>query len=231
MTTAERTKKIQHWMARKALGRKAAVDLRDLAHPMKAALPQRVSQSTKYWQGGMVLDQGNLPQCVAYAWTGFLLAAPIMDKAVKLGGDYEQKLYTRAQQLDEWPGEGYDGTSVRAGAKALQEQGRLKEYVWAKHADEVRRFVLDRGPVILGIDWYEEMFYPTSKGFITIGGQIAGGHAIEIIGYSDALDAFRLIQSWGPSWGQKGRCWLSFDDLDKLITDGGEACSAVEQKL
>jgi C1A family cysteine protease len=38
-----------------------------------------------------------------------------------------------------------------------------------------------------------------------------GGHAICIIGYSDTKHAFRMINSWGPDWGDKGGLWLSED--------------------
>lgn len=227
-----RASTIRKYQQTKGLGRLPAVDPGDKLHPMSAHILSRVAlPDSKIWRCGPVLDQGSTPQCVAYSWTAFLMAAPLMDKATVLGSGFEQKLYDRAQQLDEWPGEGYDGTSVRAGAKALMEQRRLSEYIWADNADVLRRYILSRGPVIIGINWHEEMFLPDSKGFLNIGGGIAGGHAILAPGYSNYQEAFRVFQTWGRPWGQNGRAWLRFRDMETLLEEGGEACSAIEIKV
>jgi hypothetical protein len=41
-------------------------------------------------------------------------------------------VYGRARRLDEWPDQTADGTSVRAGAKAMREYGRLAEFLWRR---------------------------------------------------------------------------------------------------
>jgi C1A family cysteine protease len=37
-----------------------------------------------------------------------------------------------------------------------------------------------------------------------------GGHALGCYGYSDAKQAFLVINSWGPYWGQSGLCWMPY---------------------
>lgn len=49
------------------------------------------------------------------------------------------------------------------------------------------------------------------------------GHAVTIIGYDDnpeiAGGAFEIMNSWGTDfWGKKGYCWISYDDLAKVIS-------------
>lgn len=49
------------------------------------------------------------------------------------------------------------------------------------------------------------------------------GHAVTIIGYDDnpeiAGGAFEIMNSWGTGfWGKKGYCWISYDDLAKVIS-------------
>jgi hypothetical protein len=136
-------------------------------------------------------------------------------------------IYHEAQKRDEWPGEDYDGSSVRAGAKYMKEQGRLAEYVWAASADEVARWLLTSGPVVLGTDWYADMFTPT-EGQVHIGGEVVGGHAYLAIGFNSKLQAFRCINSWGRGWGENGRFWLDTADLAYLLASNGEACAGVE---
>jgi hypothetical protein len=38
-----------------------------------------------------------------------------------------------------------------------------------------------------------------------------GGHAMAIVGYDDELQAFKLVNSWGPDWGLSGFGWISYD--------------------
>jgi hypothetical protein len=215
------------------LGRKHAVDPRDHGFALKAITPAPMRTSMMWPLVTPVLDQDDTPMCVGYAWTQFLYTAPVEHRRDALGnpGVLAHQLYTMAQELDEWPGTNYDGTSVRAGAKALQAMGRLTEYRWAFSAAEARAFVLTRGPVILGINWYDDMFSPDHGGYLKVSGPLAGGHAILVDGYEQKRNAFRLVNSWGAGWGENGRAWLTFDDCDRLIKDDGECCSAVELKV
>jgi C1A family cysteine protease len=38
-----------------------------------------------------------------------------------------------------------------------------------------------------------------------------GGHAIVIVGYDDSMKAFKIRNSWGPTWGVQGYGWLPYD--------------------
>src|SRR5215217_2541716 len=106
------------------LGRLASVDERDKAFPLRALLPARASTRVwRYWNTqGWRGDQGETSQCVGYAWTHWLHAGPTTQpKPAPIVRP--QDVYMGAQRVDEWPGEDYEGTSVRAGAKALQARG------------------------------------------------------------------------------------------------------------
>jgi hypothetical protein len=211
-----------------ALGRLPAVDARDAGFRMSQLLgPAEPLPEYKYWLSWNVLDQGQYPHCVAYAWSQYLRTGPIM-QVPKL---VEPQIYHEAQLVDEWPGEEYDGTSVRAGAKVLQKLGYIGAYTWAWDVETVIRHVLTRGPVVVGTNWYLSMFRPDSSGYIQIGGSLVGGHAYCITGYTRRNRAFRLINSWGYGWGQSGRAWIEEEDLARLISEDGEACAAEELRL
>jgi hypothetical protein len=40
-----------------------------------------------------------------------------------------------------------------------------------------------------------------------------GGHAMVIVGYDDARNAFRVLNSWGTDWGDGGYLWWDYDSL------------------
>jgi hypothetical protein len=40
--------------------------------------------------------------------------------------------------------------------------------------------------------------------------QQLGGHAITLVGFDDERQAFKLVNSWGPKWGDQGFGWLSY---------------------
>lgn len=209
------------------LGRLPAPDTRDLRFPMSAAVRdvEALPRAT-FWRTGPVLDQGNTSQCVGYSWRQWLSSWPLPTR----DGPQAAEIYAAAQQADEWPGAepDYYGTSVRAGAKVLAELGHIVQYTWAFDMPTVRKFVLTKGPVVFGTNWYSEMFEP-KNGLVRPRGANEGGHAYLCIGYTANQRMFRFINSWGAEWGQAGRFWIHEDDVARLITEGGEACAPVEQ--
>lgn len=210
------------------LGRLPFPDGRDRAFSMAeelAAAPEQLQiPAGRHWPPGRVLDQGNTPQCVAYAWEGWMNASPLRTT----NGDAPSVIYAKAQAIDEWAPEPHDGTSVRAGAKIMRGEHRIGRYLWALSLGVVKEWLALRGPVVLGTDWYELMFDPDEDGTVHASGHVAGGHAFLCIGYSDSRHAVECQNSWGPDWGLGGRFWIPFADLQRLLHDQGEACAAVE---
>ncbi len=58
-------------------------------------------------------------------------------------------------------------------------------------------------------------------------GEIRGGHAVTVVGYddsrvtSDGVGAFKMVNSWGPNWGQQGFWWMSYEAfMDDIICWG-----------
>lgn len=211
----------------KGLGRLHAPDARDDRFPMRAVV-RRIAERDVFRRPGRVLNQGETSSCVGHAWRGWMLAGPTMFRGRQPD---EFAIYNRARALDEWPENDNDpdfGTSVRAGAKVMREAGRLAEFVWAESTADVVRFLLTRGPVVLGTDWREGMDEPDSAGIVRATGDARGGHAYLCYGYDKDRKRFRCQNSWGASWGQNGRFWIPRADLELLLDAAGEACGALE---
>lgn len=188
------------------------------------------TSTSRYWMAdGWWGDQKNTPQCVGYAWAHWLEDGPVEQSGtppiVK-----PQIIYSNAQKLDEWSGENYDGTSVRGGVKYLKSINKVSSYYWAFDLQSLITTVLNLGPVVVGTNWYEGMFYPNTRGIIRATGRLAGGHAYVINGVDTKTKMFRLKNSWGRLWGQKGHAYISFKDMERLIREQGEICLAKEIK-
>lgn len=205
--------------------------------PIRETIGTQVERKRRFWNPGTVLDQGREGACVGFAWSAELSASP--QRVRGISDQTALAVYRRAQFLDEWPGEQYSGTSVLAGAKAVTEQGFIGEYRWAFGIDDVIDTLVQFGPLVIGIDWYDGMYQTTPgvKGrkspLLRKTGTKVGGHALLAVGYtprarvdgmSGVQEVVYLRNSWGPDWGHYGTAAFLVSDLDALLRDGGEAC-------
>lgn len=215
------------------LGRLYLPDERDTAYPMSAVVPRTTARTWRYWwPSGWWGDQGASPRCVAYAWLHKVADGPRTTRRTPSVNQTPamppSDLYCAAQTRDPWDGDctdpRYDGTSVRAGAKALTDAGIIDGYRWAWDIDTVTRALLETGPVIVGTTWTTGMFTPDQHGRIRPDGTDAGGHAYVLNGINTDTGWIRLKNSWGRTWAHNGYAWISIDDMADLLTNHGEAC-------
>jgi len=205
-----------------------AHDPRSRDYPVRGAA--RLPQS-KRWTPGVVLDQGREGACVGFGWTAEALATPVkvnFNKVKAAPVNDPQRVasfvYNQAKSIDEWPGEDYDGTSVNAGAKIMRSLGLVKEYRWAFGVDDMIT-ALQKGPVVIGIPWYESM-YEAPNGKVVIGGRNVGGHCLLVTGYEirSGVPVYTWRNSWGPEYGTGGSAEINHHDLGFLLRQNGEAC-------
>ena len=209
------------------LGRIPEFDNRSRGFPIRALLGAPRPPRSYTWNCYAQLDQDGVGACVGFSWAAELAARPVIIKNVT--NAIGMSIYKRAQQLDEWPGEDYEGSSVLGGAKAVSEYGFLDEYRWGFSLSDALEAISYHGPAVLGINWYSGMFSPGPAGIIKPTGAIAGGHAILANGISAKKQLVRLHNSWGTDWGINGDAFLSFEDLGTLLKEEGECCIPVRR--
>ena len=217
-------------------------DPKSRKYAVRSVLKQRnIEKKPTLWQEGIVLDQGSEGACVGFAWTGELLAEPEAPKAqpsFSYANSLALSFYKEAQKIDQWPGENYEGTSVLAGAKIMQQAGFIGEYRWCFGIDDVRDAVISEGPVVIGVPWFDGMYDTRSNGLVKLAGKSTGGHAILITGYHPRMrfgnvteEVFRWRNSWGTDYGINGSGWIKVKDLSKLLSDNGEACVPMQREV
>ena len=174
------------------------------------------------WRCDLTLNQGPDGACTGFAVSHEAAARPKVINNITYTTAFD--VYHRAQELDAWAGEDYEGSSVIAAMKAGVEHGWYDEYRWAFGESDLAWAVGHCGPAVLGIPWYTDMLETDSAGFVSPTGHVAGGHAILCNGYSYTKRVYRLHNSWGPDWGINGHAFIKAADLDKLLNERGEAC-------
>jgi hypothetical protein len=102
--------------------------------------------------------------------------------------------------------------------------------------------------MVLGINWYENMFDPDASGYLHVGGTVAGGHAILANGvkcvWKDPLNPDRTFtnldqkksfvkvhNSWGTGWGMGGNAKITVEEFGYLLGDNGEACIPLRRSV
>jgi hypothetical protein len=239
--SSDATRAVKTAIGNRGFGRRRRVpDLRDHLHLartrlMQDAIPLRTT-GRWHWKTGPVLDQGDNPHCVAYAFKSLLEASPVRQEGTLTA----VQLYKRAQELDEWPGTDYEGTSVRGGAKAVQEEGALPEYLWSFDVPTTTVWVLNKSPVVIGIVWPDSMMDPYKDDFLKVEGDLvnAGGHSVIFTGVDteircpdDSRGAYRIQCAWTRKWANNGRAWLPFNGAKILFAEAGEVCMPTEARI
>lgn len=193
-----------------------------------AGPPERVS----WTPFAPALDQGREGACAGFATAGAVNVATIATHGEIGTGPFMLReeaalgLYKRAQQLDEWAGEDYSGTSVTAVMKAAREAQLITGYRWAFGTRQLAHG-LRLGPAVIGIPWTSGMYRTDARGVVQVTGAKVGGHALVVTGFDPKHPltggaAFEWLNSWGPSYGRAGVGVIPAGSLGQLLAGIGE---------
>jgi hypothetical protein len=199
-----------------------------LISPPTPPAPTPPPAGAKLWSDAeAVLDQGQTSHCVGFGGAQWGNTDPVDDKYTNADGD---KIYYECKVIDGEPNQ-EDGSTVHSLATCLQNRGRLNVYAWASTTDAITQFLSTQGSVIVGTDWYNDMFNPDANGFIAPTGGVAGGHCFLLDEYDPTQEAYGILNSWSSSWGKNGRAYIKIADFNTLLQSNGEALAAVELPL
>jgi hypothetical protein len=174
------------------------------------------------------LSQGETPHCVGFSMANFGINLPIQTSYTNDDG---HRFYYMCKKLDNdanpdgTPAE--TGSTVRSAAKVLKQLGKIDAYAFAPDMASIKWWILNKGPLIAGTIWTEDMFKPDADNLVHPTGAVAGGHAYLLNEWT--LDNRIGIQnSWDDEWGKKGKAYITSAEFEKIFKYDGEALASVE---
>lgn len=209
------------------LDRKPHFDEESRQFPIRRLLSEPYRKRQRIWSPRISgpLDQGSEGRCTIFGCGGELAATP---QRYAIDNAWCNDNWPKVQAEDRKMGNNWsDGASVLAALKAVKNMGKFRYYAWCFGINDVIQAVMRKGPVLLGINWYESMYETNPDGFVTVDGSIVGGHCIMLNGYMPKHLKFGEVaiwtNSWGPSYGINGRGYIRINDLNRLLHEDGEA--------
>ncbi|MES2800046.1 MAG: C1 family peptidase [Bacteroidota bacterium] len=89
--------------------------------------------------------------------------------------------------------------------------------------DAVRCKISKNRPVIIAMNATESFFNIGADGLLVnkTDEENFGAISLCVVGFDDEKfgGAFRVVNSWGTSWGDKGFAWIKYDDFSKLVDE------------
>lgn len=193
-------------------------------------------------------DQKILNQYGEGACTGFALAAAInllYSRAEEDTRVSPRMLYEMAKRHDEWPGEDYDGASLRGAIKGWSNMGVCAEALWryrvrrkgdltVRRAKDARSHTLgayyrlrpqighyhaalnEVGVIVVSAMVHDGWEDP-EDGRIEAHDKVDGAHAFAVVGYDEK--GFWVQNSWTENWGDKGLALWSYEDWIEHVMD------------
>jgi C1A family cysteine protease len=210
-----------------------------------APLPERVDLSAKL---PAVRNQGRTDSCVSWAATyvaaSVALRARGVGDAVTLSPSFTYNQVSRDQwchrgtnasatlnllrdvgalPIDEFAFDGgWCGRQPTAAELERAKQFRIKSWSAfdATAIDRVKQELVRGAPVIFSVRTTPKMLALRGDTVLQEDDVPGEGHSLVVVGYDDAKHAFRIQNSWGQSWADKGYGWFGYDFWKRNVRAG-----------
>ena len=104
-----------------------------------------------------------------------------------------------------------DGAGPEVMARAAAWRIGSYHVVSTQRLDDVKGELAQRRPVVIGIRITTGLQHlGPGDVYAEPEGSDLGGHAVVVVGYDDARQAFKVMNSWGRGWGDGGFGWISY---------------------
>jgi hypothetical protein len=192
-------------------------------------------------------NQGNRNACVGYSWTAAQASVNLNQNGAQHYDAY--RLYCEACRIDNDPNTSCTadrGTYLWAGGDVLRNNGPYTDkwdleqgielFYWVTSINEARAAFAANRPLIWGVPWFQSWLNTANlidrdgekwlKPHSQWGSQIAGGHAIRSLNWSDSRGAFKLVNTWGAAYPD---VWVTFENAEYLWKIGAECAVPIDK--
>ena len=201
----------------------------------QAALPAQVDLSATFPKPGY---QGEQSSCVAWA-TAYGVKSYHENKKRNWGANSNETTFSPSYVYNQINNGKDAGSSIPAALELIKTQGvatlktmpygdyrqqpgtQAKQEAAQFRAESYERLdgantaalkaVLAAGnPIVAGMYTFENFLAYSGGVYSSATGANLGGHAMVVVGYDDGKNAFKIMNSWGDRWGEKGFVWYSY---------------------
>jgi hypothetical protein len=122
--------------------------------------------------------------------------------------------------------------TVSPDEEALEEAQKYRilsyERLDPQNLEALKSVLADGEPVVFGAMLYQDFISYDGGVYTQRSPQEYGRHGMTLVGYDDDRRAFRLINSWGTSWGDDGYAWMSYDTFRETAFEAYRVQDRVE---
>jgi len=210
-----------------------------------------VPSSYDWRTAGMVTpvrDQGNCGSCWAFSSVGVLESVNKIKGNNTADLDLSEQIVVSCDTGNEGCNGGYmdavsdflkaSGTGLESCyphtatngscSKACADKSAYKVTSWgyvstvSPDVESIKAALVTYGPLVTTMMVYSDFMYYRSGIYKYTSGQLEGGHAIILVGYDDATQAFTVKNSWGTGWGESGYFRIAYSEISTRVLFGEE---------
>lgn len=128
-----------------------------------------------------------------------------------------------------------DNFTRRPSPKQLKSAQRYRIAYWRKvnvaDAQELKAQLHAGYPIMIGAVIDESLFkLKAGRIWERSSGKSLGGHALIVVGYDEHRKAFKVMNSWGSRWADRGFGWISYRQFARVVREGYVAKDAVNDR-
>lgn len=104
--------------------------------------------------------------------------------------------------------------------RTLAEPNRIASYFYLNGEfllEQTKAFLLNNQPVVIAVSIDRNYFGANENGAAVYRKfkKVDGAHAMLVVGYDDAMNAFKVVNSWGRDWGNEGFVWIDYTAFEE----------------
>lgn len=159
----------------------------------------------------------------------------------------EQWVYWNCKKIDPWPNS--EGTNIRSAMRVLNKIGVPTEAGWVysdnkidigkpkswahmiakwnligsywaiNGLDNIKKALIE-GPVVIGLNLFEEVYGRLVHGLIPYPAntqEVVSNHAVCAVGYDEEKELLKFKNSWSVFWGEAGYGYLPYNYVDDFV--------------